>query len=128
MTAWPMWEVTVDGRASALAAPSRGAAIYQRFLDWADVSDITFRRFLDLARARRIAPALAGDPYGHVRSYYGRDIRHGSRVTITGEGKDLEGRAGTVVHPGKDSTQYAHVVLDGDTYAGIYHPLSVVLS
>ncbi len=124
-----MWEVTVDGRyPSAIAAPSRGAAVYQRFLDWSDVSDITFRCFLDFARARRIAPALASDPYGYVRSYYGRDIRHGTRVTITGEGKDLEGRAGTVVHPGKDSTQYAHVVLDGDAHAGIFHPLSVVVS
>lgn len=125
---WRLYDVTVDGfGTSTLSARSRGAALYSRFLDFTDAYDCTFRDFLRIAKV-----AVGGrpmiDPYEYIRGYYGVDIRHGTRVTITGEGCDLEGKAGTVVHPGRDSTAHAHVVIDEYDHAIIVHPKSLVLA
>ncbi|WP_294355846.1 hypothetical protein [uncultured Sphingomonas sp.] len=126
---WPLFEVTVEGYDPfTVSARSRGAAIYDKWLSFRDVwPDCTFRHWLNLARVRRASRAIGPDPYDYVRRNYDRAIGHGTRVAITGEGRDLEGRVGTLVHPGRTSTAYAHVVLDGDDHAIIVHPLSVVL-
>ena len=126
---WPLFEVTVQPYGSSIiAARSRSAAVYARFLDYTDAFDCTFRDFLRVVSARRAGPTrLVGDPYAYVRRNYDRDLRHGTRVTITGEGPDLEGRAGTVIHPGRDHTAYAYVVLDGDDHSITVHPFSVVV-
>lgn len=128
-TGWRLFDVSVEGYdAFTVAARTRGAALYDRWRDFREVwPDCTFRRWLDVARVRGTARAIGPDPYDYVRRNYDRDIRHGTRVTITGEGRDLEGRAGTVIHPGRTSTSYAHVVLDGDDHAIIVHPYSVVV-
>lgn len=127
---WSLFEVTVEGYDPfTVSARNRGAALYNKWIDFSDVwPDCTFRHWLNLARVRRSSHAIGPDPYDYVRRNYDRDIRHGTRVTITGEGRDLEGRAGTVVHPGRTSTAYAHVVLDGDDHAIIIHPLSVIVA
>lgn len=125
---WALFEVTFGDGRRTVAAPTRGAAIYSTFLDLSDIWDITFRQWIGMARVRRAAGAPAADPYEYVRRNYGRDLRHGTRVTITGEGRDLEGKGGTVVHPGRDSTAYAHVVIDGTGHVSIMHPYSVVLA
>jgi hypothetical protein len=129
-TGWRLFDVTVEGYDPfTVSARSRGAALYDKWIDFSDVwPDCTFRQWLDLARVRRAEHAIGPDAYDYVRRNYCRDICHGTRVTITGEGRDLEGRAGTVVHPGRTSTSYAHVVLDGDEHAIIVHPYSVVLA
>lgn len=124
---WPLFEVSFNGGSRTIAARSRSAAMYSSYLDLSDVWDLTFRRWIGMAKVRRIRTAPLGDPYEYVRRNYGRDLSHGTRVTITGEGRDLEGCAGTVIHPGRDSTAYAHVVLDGTDYAINVHPLSVVV-
>ena len=127
---WPLFEVSVEGYdATIVAARTRGAAIYDTFLSYTDCwPDITFREWLGLCRARKLATGHPrADAYDYVRRNDGRDIRHGTRVSITGEGRDLEGKLGTVVHPNRDSTAYAHVVLDGTTHAIIVHPYSVVV-
>lgn len=127
---WPLFEVTFEGRSNVVAARSRGAARYQTFLSISDVwADLTFARWLALTAVRKVATMPpASDPYAYVRRNYGRDLRHGTRVTITGEGRDLEGKPGTVIHPGRESTAYAHVVLDGTDHAIIVHPYSVEVS
>ncbi|WP_267382580.1 MULTISPECIES: hypothetical protein [unclassified Sphingomonas] len=122
---WPLFEVSFEGGARVLAARSRSAAMYGAYLDLSDIWDLTFRQWLGMAKAKRIDATPPGDPYEYVRRNYDRDLHHGIRVTITGEGRDLEGRAGTVIHPGRPSTAYAHVVLDGDRHAIIVHPFSV---
>jgi hypothetical protein len=124
---WPLFEVSFNGGSRTIAARSRSAAMYSSYLDLSDVWNLTFRSWIEMARVRRIRTAPLGDPYEYVRRTYDRDLMHGTRVTITGEGRDLEGRAGTVIHSGRDSTAYAHVVLDGTDYAVIVHPLSVVI-
>jgi hypothetical protein len=125
--AWRLYEVSIEGfGASVLSARSRGAAIYSRYLDFTDAYDVSFRTFLGCARAR-VVPGAWPDPYEYVRHYYGVDVRHGKRVAIRDEGADLEGRQGTVVHPGRDSTAYVYVVLDGDEHASIVHPRSLAL-
>ncbi|RSU58597.1 hypothetical protein BRX36_20250 [Sphingomonas sp. S-NIH.Pt1_0416] len=126
---WPLFEVTVQPYGSSvIAARSRSAAVYARFLDYTDAFNCSFRDFLRVVSVRRASPAYpVGDPYAYVRRNYDRDLRHGTRVTITGEGADLEGRAGTVIHPGRDHTAYAHVVLDGDDHSITVHPFSVVV-
>ncbi|WP_267433825.1 hypothetical protein [Sphingomonas sp. GM_Shp_1] len=124
---WPLFEVTVQPYGSSvIAARSRSAAVYARFLDYADAFDCTFRDFLRLVSVRCAGPTRAvGDPYAYVRRNYGVDLHHGTRVTIEGEGAELEGRPGTVIHPGRDHTAYAHVVLDGDDHSITVHPFSV---
>ncbi|BCI69977.1 hypothetical protein SPKIRA_08070 [Sphingomonas paucimobilis] len=126
---WPLFEVTVQPYGSSvIAARSRSAAVYARFLDYTDAFDCTFRDFLRLASVRRAGPTRpVGDPYAYVRRNYGVALDHGTRVTITGEGRELEDRAGTVIHPGRDHTAYAHVVLDGDDHPITVHPFSVVV-
>ena len=127
--AWPLFEVTVQPYGSSvIAARSRSAAVYARFLDYTDAFDCTFREFLRVVSVRRAGPTRpVGDPYAYVRRNYGVDLDHGTRVTITGEGPELEGRPGTVIHPGRDHTAYAHVVLDGDDHSIAVHPFSVVV-
>lgn len=127
---WPLFEVTVHlYGTSVIAARSRSAAVYARFLDYTDAFDCTFRDFLRVVSARRAGPTHpVGDPYAYVRWNYGVDLRHGTRVTLTGEGSALEGRAGTIIHPGRDHTAYAHVVLDGDNHSITVHPYSVIVS
>ena len=125
---WQLFEVTVDGfPPHTVAARSRSAASYQSFLSYTDAWPCSFRDWLRITTVRKVADARC-DPYEYVRRNYDRDIRHATRVTITREGADLEGRAGTVIHPGRDSTAYAHVVLDGDAHSIIVHPYSVVVT
>lgn len=125
---WPLFEVTVRGfPPHTVAARSRSAASYQSFLSFTDVYECKFRDWLRMTTVRKMAAAPV-DSYAYVRRNYDRDLRHGTRVTITGEGADLEGRAGTVIHPGRESTSYAHVVLDGDDYSIIVHPLSTIVT
>lgn len=124
---WPLFEVSFNGGSRTIAARSRSAAMYSAYLDLSDIWNLTFRLWLSMARVRRLRSAPTGDPYEYVRRNYGRDLSHGTRVTITGEGSDLEGLAGTVIHPGRDSTAYAHVVLDAVDHYIIVHPLSVVV-
>lgn len=124
--AWPLFEVSVDGYTPFIvAARTASAARYASFLDWTDGK---FGDFLRRVSIRKVpATATCVDPYDYVRRNYGRDIRHGTRVTITGEGPGLEGAKGTVIHPGRDSTSYAHVVLDGARHAITVHPLSITV-
>ena len=124
---WPLFEVTFDGRSNIVAARSRGAARYLSFLSLSDVwADLTFGRWVTLISVRKVAALQPGcDPYAYVRRNYDRDLQHGTRVTIRGEGPDLEGKTGTVIHPGRDSTAYAHVVVDGTGHKIIVHPYSV---
>lgn len=126
---WPLFEVTVQPYGSSvIAARTRSAAVYARFLDYTDAFDCTFRDFLGIVLVRRAGPTRpVCDPYAYVRRNYGVGLDHGTRVTITGEGPELEGRAGTVIHPGRDHTAYAHVVLDGDDHSITVHPFSVVV-
>lgn len=126
-TPWPLFEVTFDGRSNTVAARSRGAARYLSFLSISDVwADLTFGRWVALISICKVAGLPPGcDPYAYVRRNYGRDLRHGTRVAIRNEGPDLEGKTGTVIHPGRDSTAYAHVVVDGTERAIIVHPYSV---
>ncbi|WP_061778846.1 hypothetical protein [Sphingomonas sanguinis] len=123
---WPLFEVTVGGyRPFIVAAYSRSAARYASFLDWTDGK---FGDFLRRVSIRKVpATAIVIDPYDYVRRNYRRDIRHGTRVKITGEGAGLEGAKGTVIHPGRESTAYAHVVLDGSKHAMTVHPLSIIV-
>lgn len=124
---WPLFEVSFNGGSRTIAARSRSAAMYSAYLDLSDIWNLTFRIWLGMARVRRMPSAPSGDPYEYVRRNYGRDLSHGTRVTITGEGRDLEGSAGTVIHPGRDSYAYAHVVLDGTDHSIIVHPFSVIV-
>ncbi|MFN3675440.1 MAG: hypothetical protein ACK4TC_05620 [Sphingomonas pseudosanguinis] len=123
---WPLFQVTVEGYDPFIvAARSRSAARYSAFLDWTDGKFGDFLRRVSIRRA--LPTCIVVDPYDYVRRNYGRDIRHGTRVTITGEGPGLEGAKGTVIHPGRDSTAYAHVVLDGANHAVTIHPLSIIV-
>lgn len=124
--AWPLFEVRLDDFPPAIvAAPSRSVARYRCFLDW---SEGKFGDFVRRSTVRRAQPtSLVIDPYDYVRRNYGRDIRHGTRVSITGKGRDLEGAKGTVIHPGRDSTAHAHVVVDGTDHAIIVHPYSIIV-
>ncbi|WP_294275809.1 hypothetical protein [uncultured Sphingomonas sp.] len=123
---WPLFEVQLDDFSPAIvAARSRSAARYSCFLDW---SEGKFGDFVRRSTVRLAQPAsLVIDPYDYVRRNYGRDIRHGTRVSITGEGRDLEGAKGTVIHPGRESTAHAHVVIDGSDHAIIVHPYSIIV-
>lgn len=127
MSRWDLFEVEVaDFGASILSAPSRGAALYSRYLDFRDpYPDTTFRDWLRIAKVRRVKRAPVADPYAYVRRIYGVEIQHGTRVEIQKEGPSIDGRRGTVVHPGRDSTAYAHVVLDGETRVANVHPFSI---
>ncbi|MGW8136872.1 hypothetical protein ACWGNZ_14830 [Sphingomonas zeae] len=123
---WPLFQVTVEGFSPIIvAARTRSAARYSCFLDWTDGKFGDFLRHVSVRRA--LPTAIVIDPYDYVRRNYDRDIRHGTRVTITGEGPGLEGAKGTVIHPGRDSTSYAHVVLDGTKHAMTVHPLSIIV-
>ena len=125
---WPLFEVAVDGfPPHTIAARTRSAASYQSFLSFTDAYDCKFRDWLRMTTVRKVA-ASPVDAYAYVRRNYNRDLRHGTRVTIAGEGRDLEGQPGTVIHPGRESTCYAHVVMDGAKHAIIVHPLSVVMT
>ena len=94
---WPLFEVSVDGfNPFVVAARTASAARYASFLDWTDGK---FGDFLRRVSIRRVGPtAIRIDPYDYVRRNYGRDIRHGTRVTITGEGPDLEGAKLSLIH------------------------------
>lgn len=124
----PLFEVSVQGfDPSVVSARSRGAALYASFLNFREpYPDCTFRRFLDVTKVRRVSRA-PGDPYAYVRRNYDRDLWHGTRVSIQAKGPELDGRTCTVVHPGRDSTAYAHVVVDGTNYPIIVHPLNTVI-
>lgn len=125
---WPLFEILVAGfPPHTIAARSRSAASYQSYLSFTDAYDCSFRDWLRASSVRKVAE-VAGDPYAYVRRNYDRDLRHGTRVTITGEGADLEGKPGTVIHPGRESTCYAHVVLDDVDYSITVHPFSVIVT
>lgn len=127
MTSWKLYEVTVaiDGYSSTEthSARSRSAAIYQAYLGYSDAWGTTFRRFLDIARVRRVQ-TCADDGYGYVRRAYGVDPKIGDTVELLNEG-DWSGRRGQIVHPGSRSTAHVHVAFEGIDYALRCHPNNI---
>ena len=106
-------------------AKSPAAARAEAWRCMSDAWDISFRDFLRISTVRRqeLDPRAG---YAYIRRAYGKDFQRGQRVTITGEGPNLEGRGATVLYPNKDST--AHVRVDIDGYGvGWVHPNSAIL-
>lgn len=106
-----------------VSARSRAEARYRAFLD-ADL-DMPFRDYQRACRVRLYRGELADDGYGYVRRAYGVDPRIGQRITLTGEGKDWEGREGEIVYP-YASRHYVHVIFDTLRHPVVVHPQSVV--
>ncbi len=124
---WNLYEVTVTAgdyvATSTLSAATRSRAVYQAFLDYSDVWTISFRDFLSMVRARRVS-TCAYDGYAYVRRAYGVDPRIGAEVELFDEG-DWTGKRGQIVHPGKSTTAYVHVVFHGIAHAMPCHPRSI---
>ncbi len=124
---WNLYEVTVTAgdyvATSTLSAATRSRAVYQVFLGYSEVWTISFRDFLSMVRARRVS-TCADDGYGYVRRAYGVDPRIGAEVELVDEG-DWTGKRGQVVHPGKSTTAYVHVVFEGVRHAMPCHPRSI---
>lgn len=127
MIRWHLYEVTVAyegySATATYSARSRSAAIYQAFLNYSDAWTITFRWFLDVARARRVE-TCADDGYGYVRRAYGVDPKIGDIIELLNEG-DWSGRRGQIVHPGSRSTAHVHVAFEGIDYALRCHPNNI---
>lgn len=123
--AWRHFEIKVDGfdDPAIFVAPTRAKARYAAFLRFSDPWPCTFAEFQRISRVR-LCGAPPVDGYDYVRRNYGVDVRHGDRVTLTGEGRDLEGKAATVVYPGP-STAHVHLVIDGKNYVSTVHPMNV---
>lgn len=126
---WNLYEVTVTAgdyvATSTLSAATRSRAVYQAFLNYSDVWTINFRDFLPMVRARRVT-SCADDGYGYVRRTYGVDPRIGAEVELVDEG-DWTGKRGQVVHPGKMTTAYVHVVFHGIRHPMPCHPRSICI-
>ncbi|WP_345820408.1 hypothetical protein ABC766_00055 [Methylobacterium fujisawaense] len=110
-----LYEVTARLYGQAYTKPvsarSPAAARYRAYLD-ADL-DMPFRDYQRFATVR-LAPGIPPDDgYGYIRRSYGIDPQIGRRITLTGEGKDWEGREGEIVYPGT-SRNYGYATLKGD--------------
>lgn len=124
---WRLFDVEIQGFGSSVVqAPTRSAAMYDRYLAFSDPWPCTFAEFLKVAKVRS-GKLPAEDGYAYVRRAYGLDVKVGQRVEMHSEGPRYNGRQGVVMYPGKSSTSYVHVLLDGEESPCVVHPNSVRL-
>ncbi len=126
MKSWPFWEVEVAGfPPHTKQAPSRGAAFADAFRSYSECRNVSFREFLEIAKVRP-GRAPADDGYDYIRKAYGIDPKVGQRLTLRGDAANPD-RLGTVLHPNRGTTNYVHLVMDGDRFGVVAHPSEVVL-
>ena len=115
----------VNGYGSEVyTAPTASKALYEAYLSH-EFSRFGFGQFMRIARARRCdAPSVDG--YDYIRRAYGVSPTVGQRCRLRNEGKDWEGKEGTVLYPGR-STAHVRIIMDDMKNPIIVHPLNVEL-